>query len=155
MTLIEGGFIGGGATSLARRRYSRLVTQITVVLEGEPEHPHYRPLTFSDEDFKGIMSQEDDLMVIEVTMVAYNVQRVLVDQGSSADVMYWSDSMEMGGYVELLTSFGLRPNSKPVAVRRCYRNSLRIRRGEWAECEEDASKKGLLCRAGSKGRAQR
>ncbi|KAJ1386816.1 Ribonuclease H-like superfamily [Sesbania bispinosa] len=81
-------FIGRGTTSSTRRRYNKSVMQITVISEGEAEHPHYLPLTFSDEDFKGIMPHEHDPKVIEVTMAAFNVQRVLVDQGSSTNVMY-------------------------------------------------------------------
>ncbi|KAJ1383904.1 hypothetical protein SESBI_42974 [Sesbania bispinosa] len=118
-----------------------MVMQVVTVLGDEQERPSHPPMTFSDDDFKGITPHEHDPMVIEVTMATHKVHRVLLDQGSSTDIMYWStfmrlglaqelllpfsramirfagDSVEVKGYVDLLTSFGLRPNSKVVRVK--------------------------------------
>ncbi|KAJ1410034.1 hypothetical protein SESBI_22269 [Sesbania bispinosa] len=105
VTTISGGFIGGGSTSSARKKYSRSVMQVNTVTEDELIHPNHPPITFSNDDFKGITPHEHDPMVIEVTMAAHKVQRVLVDQGSSADIMYWSTFKRLGLAQELLLPF--------------------------------------------------
>jgi len=45
-------------------------------------------IVFSSEDLKGVVLHEDDLIVQSVIMMGRNVHRVLIDQGSSADVMF-------------------------------------------------------------------
>ncbi|KAJ1391913.1 Retrotransposon gag domain [Sesbania bispinosa] len=88
VTTIAGGFTRGGETSSARRRYVRQVITIqTDLLEQGNNHPG---IAFTNEDFRGIQPHQDDPMVIDVLMAKYRVQRVLIDQGSSADVLYWS-----------------------------------------------------------------
>ncbi|KAJ1387280.1 hypothetical protein SESBI_40102 [Sesbania bispinosa] len=62
VTMIAGGFVGGGDTSSARRRYNRSVMQISEVQEEEPRRSSNPLLTFSDEDFKGIAPHEHDPM---------------------------------------------------------------------------------------------
>jgi len=47
-------------------------------------------IIFSSEDLKGVVTYEDDLIVLSVIMIGKNVHRVLVDQGSSTDVMFWN-----------------------------------------------------------------
>jgi len=46
-------------------------------------------LTFSGEDLKDVYPHEDDPVVLSVIMMGRNVHQVLIDQGSSADVMFW------------------------------------------------------------------
>ncbi|KAJ1414947.1 hypothetical protein SESBI_18459 [Sesbania bispinosa] len=90
VTTIAGGFIGGGETSSGRKRYIRSVMKVSLVSSQEITHPHFPAITFSDLDFKGIKPHKHDPMVIKVRIVNYNVQQVLVDQGSSTDILYWS-----------------------------------------------------------------
>ncbi|KAJ1397243.1 hypothetical protein SESBI_31978 [Sesbania bispinosa] len=58
VTMIAGGLVGGGDTSLARRKYNRSVMQVTTVVEGEQVYPRNPHLTFSDQDFKGVAPHE-------------------------------------------------------------------------------------------------
>ncbi|RDX72787.1 hypothetical protein CR513_47678, partial [Mucuna pruriens] len=40
--------------------------------------------------------KHDEPMVISVMVVEYKVERVLIDQGSSTNILYWSTYMKMG-----------------------------------------------------------
>ncbi|XP_042481871.1 uncharacterized protein LOC122062349 [Macadamia integrifolia] len=46
-------------------------------------------ITFNDEDARGIQFPHDDAMVINLRIEAFKVERVLVDNGSSTDIMFW------------------------------------------------------------------
>ncbi|XP_058189227.1 uncharacterized protein LOC131306816 [Rhododendron vialii] len=48
------------------------------------------PITFSSDDLKGVQLPHTDALVVTVTIDKSTVQRVLIDQGSSADVMFYS-----------------------------------------------------------------
>ena len=48
------------------------------------------PITFTDDDFHGLDHQQDDPMVITVNLENYVVKKVLIDQGSSVDIIYWA-----------------------------------------------------------------
>jgi len=45
-------------------------------------------IVFSEQDVKGIKQPHDDPLVIMLTIEGFNTRRVLVDNGSLADVMY-------------------------------------------------------------------
>ncbi|RDX95223.1 hypothetical protein CR513_22289, partial [Mucuna pruriens] len=47
-------------------------------------------ITFDDRDVKHGMPNYDEPMVISVVVAEYRVERVLIDQGSLANIMYWS-----------------------------------------------------------------
>jgi len=47
------------------------------------------PITFTDEDFKAPVLDQDDPTVISIQVVEYGIGKVLVDQGSSVDILYW------------------------------------------------------------------
>jgi len=86
---ISGGFASGGSTSSARKKYLRHIQSINHIT-----HSHHRrrmpPITFTNDDFHGLDHQQDDPMVITVEIENYAVKKVLVDQGSSVDILYWA-----------------------------------------------------------------
>ena len=45
-------------------------------------------LSFSNEDKVGSLQPHDDALVVTLRIGGYNVKRVLVDQGSSIEIMY-------------------------------------------------------------------
>ena len=47
-------------------------------------------MCFSEEDAKGVKQPHDDPLVIMVMIDGFNTRRVLVDNGSSADIIYLS-----------------------------------------------------------------
>ena len=46
------------------------------------------PIAFDDEDLEGTIQPHDDALVIAARISGFLVKRVMVDQGSEADVMY-------------------------------------------------------------------
>jgi len=53
------------------------------------------PITFTDDDFTVINPTQDDLMVINVEIDKFEITKVLVDQGSSVDILYWKTFRKM------------------------------------------------------------
>ena len=45
-------------------------------------------LSFSDVDKQGTIQPHDDALVVMLRIVGYDVKRVMVDQGSAAEIMY-------------------------------------------------------------------
>jgi len=87
-------------------------------------------ITFTDQDFRGIDTRQDDPMVITIDVTNCEVRKTMVDQGSSVNVLYWKTFKRMGldeedilpldkqivgfsgermdtkGYIDLHTKFG-------------------------------------------------
>ncbi|XP_058220738.1 uncharacterized protein LOC131330971 [Rhododendron vialii] len=54
------------------------------------------PITFTSDDLKGVQLLHTDALVVTITIDRSTVQRVLIDQGSSADVMFYSTFQSLG-----------------------------------------------------------
>ncbi|XP_068486579.1 uncharacterized protein [Phaseolus vulgaris] len=130
---ISGGFSGGGCTASQRKRYLRSVNSVA---EEGLDDPWESDLVFTKANLR-----DNDPMVISVVTARRRVHRVLVDQGSSADVMFWStfnklqlspnllrpytgclygfarDQVEVQGYLELRTTFTDRTTSRTKSIR--------------------------------------
>ncbi|XP_057432246.1 uncharacterized protein LOC130725001 [Lotus japonicus] len=83
---ITGGPYGGDITSAARQKQVEAVASV----QGYPapfgcQHPD---IVVSSADFEGIKAHTDDPLVVMVRINGLNVLRVLLDQGSSADIIY-------------------------------------------------------------------
>ncbi|XP_058075798.1 uncharacterized protein LOC131224291 [Magnolia sinica] len=92
MRTIFGGSSDGGDSNRAQKAHSR---------KSNPEHYIHmteRPskelqvspcsLTFTEDDAYGIHHPQDDALVVTMTIANHKVYRILVDTGSSADVIY-------------------------------------------------------------------
>jgi len=77
---ISRGFSRGGYTASQRKKYAREVMAVEVQ---EPDQTPDVDLVFTN-----VVPHDNDPMVISVVTVGRRVHRVLVDQGSSADVMF-------------------------------------------------------------------
>ncbi|RDX87836.1 hypothetical protein CR513_30633, partial [Mucuna pruriens] len=53
-------------------------------------------ITFSERDMRYEPPRQDEPMVISVVTTEYKVERVLIDQGSSANILYWSTCKKLG-----------------------------------------------------------
>ena len=123
---IAGGFSGGGCTASQRKKYACSVMAIDSV---EEDRSPDVGITFTKADLQDVVPHDNDPIVISLVTAGKKVHRVLVDQGSSADVMFWptfnklqlpldhlrpypgclygfaGDQVEVRGYVELRTTF--------------------------------------------------
>ena len=123
---ISGGFSGGGCTTSQRKRYARAV--MTVELQ-EADQALDINLHFTKTDLRDVVPHDNDPVVISVVTAGRKVHRVLVDQGSSTNMMIWStfnklqlspdqlrpyigclygfagDQIEVCGHIELRTTF--------------------------------------------------
>ena len=84
---ISGGFSGGGPTASQRKKYARGVNSIDEKISGDPWESD---LVFMRADLHDVVLHDNDPVVISVVTAGRKVHRVLVDQGSSADAMFWS-----------------------------------------------------------------
>ena len=71
----------------------------------KPHAPQGEPIIFTDEELADVDSEECDPMVITAGVGRYNVKRILVDQGSSADILFWDAFSSMGLSREQLSPF--------------------------------------------------
>ena len=55
----------------------------------KPDYPPEPTLCSASSDLEDVVPHENDLVVIFVVIVRRKVHRVLIDQGSSTDVMFW------------------------------------------------------------------
>ncbi|XP_057452444.1 uncharacterized protein LOC130744271 [Lotus japonicus] len=102
------------------------------------QHPD---IVISSTDFEGIKTHKDDLVVVMIRINSFNVRRVLLHQGSSADFIYSDAFDQLGltdkdlmpytgtlvgfsgeqvwvrGYIDLDTIFGVDENAKLLRVR--------------------------------------
>jgi len=123
---ISGGFFGGGPTASQRKRYVRSVSSVA---EEGSDDSWESDLVFTRADLRDVVPHDNVPVVISVVTTGRKVHRVLVDQGSSADVMFWStfnklqlspdllrpytgclygfaeNPVEVRGYLELRTTF--------------------------------------------------
>ncbi|XP_059670723.1 uncharacterized protein LOC132316234 [Cornus florida] len=93
--VISGGFAGGGETSSARKAHARRIRSFSEVNEvGMTSPPTKLPrveepvITFSEEDDKGIHQPHDDPLVVSMVVANFTVRRILIDNGSSADILF-------------------------------------------------------------------
>ncbi|XP_027349259.1 uncharacterized protein LOC113860904 [Abrus precatorius] len=135
---IAGGFAGGGPTHSARKRHLRHVRSVNNVSLGS--RIRIPPITFTDDDFQGVDPVQDDPMVISVDILNCTVRKTLIDQGSSADILYWNTFKQLGiaeqelkeyheplvefsgervetkGCIDLYTTFGSEHEGKRIRV---------------------------------------
>lgn len=134
---IAGGFAGGKDTQVTRKRHVRVVNSVHEIPFGF-QHPD---ITISMADFEGIKPHKDDPIVVQLKVNSFNVIRLLLDQGSSANIIYGDAFDKLGltnsdltpytgalvgfsgeqvwvrGYLDLDTIFGEEENVRVLRVR--------------------------------------
>ena len=96
--MILGGLAGGGESSSARKAHLRSIWSAEI---GEIQAVSKLPrldtsITFSDSDLEGCQHPHDDPLVIRAVVANKTVHRVLIDNGSSADIIFASAFDKMG-----------------------------------------------------------
>jgi len=141
---IAGGFSGGGCIASQRKRYARSVLSVEIFEDHSPDVD----ITFTKGDLRDVVPHDNDPIVISLVTAGRTVHRVLVDQGSSADVMFWTtfeklqlspdqlrpyggclygfsgDQVEVRGYIELRTTFTDGLASRTEKIRYLVVNAL-------------------------------
>ena len=97
--MISGGFAGGGESSSARKAHLRNIRSGEVMeVQAVSKLPRLdTSITFSDSDLEGCQHPHDDPLVIRAVVANKTVHRVLVDNGSSTDIIFASafDKMDI------------------------------------------------------------
>ena len=96
--VISGGFAEGGESSSARKAHLRNIRSTEI---GEMQVVSKLPrldttITFSDSDLEGCQHPHDDPLVVRAIVANTIVHRVLIDNGSSADIIFASAFEKMG-----------------------------------------------------------
>ena len=96
--VISGGFAGGGESSSARKAHLRSIrsTEIEEIQAVSKQPRLDTSITFSDSDLEGCQHPHDDPLVVRAVVTNKTVHRVLVDNGSSADIIFASAFDKMG-----------------------------------------------------------
>ena len=90
--MIFGGFVGGGESSSAKKAHLRSIRSgETLEVQVVSKLPQLdTTITFSDSDMEGYQHPHDDPLVIKAIMANKTVHRVLIDNGSLADIIFAS-----------------------------------------------------------------
>ena len=96
--MISGGFARGGESSSTRKAHLRNIRsgEITEVQKVSKQPRLDTAITFSDSDLEGCQHPHDDPWVIRVVVANKTIHRVLVDIGSSANIIFASAFDKMG-----------------------------------------------------------
>ena len=94
------GMIIGGSTSnsskKARKMYLRMVQNIQLTLYAPKMARVDNPIIgFTEEDARLLHHPHDDALIVSIRVGNYNTYRVLVDNGSSTDILYYPTFQQM------------------------------------------------------------
>uniref|UniRef100_A0A2N9GGN7 Reverse transcriptase n=1 Tax=Fagus sylvatica TaxID=28930 RepID=A0A2N9GGN7_FAGSY len=107
---IVGGPASGGTSKASRKAYARQIHNIMVV-QRPPKNIRLddQIISFSEEDARGTHQPHDDALVITINIAGFTTRRVMVDNGSSADILYLPAYQQMR-----LDKDKLRPMDAPL-----------------------------------------
>ncbi|KAK3004514.1 hypothetical protein RJ639_020005 [Escallonia herrerae] len=92
---ISGGLAAGGSSGRARKAYAREVFITSQPPNKKSKTVPVTAITFSNEDSKDIKNPHDDPLVITVRAVNFDVKRVLIDNGRSAEILFYDAFKKM------------------------------------------------------------
>ena len=87
--MISEGFVGGRESSSGKKAHLRSIRSgETLEVQAVSKLPRQdATITFSDSDMEGCQHPHDDPLVIKVVVANKTIHRVLVDNGSSVDII--------------------------------------------------------------------
>ena len=94
--MIVGGTTTTGSSRKARKTYLKMVKNIQLTGFVRKIARRESPIIgFSEEDARCLHHPHDDTLVVSIRVGDYNVHWVLVDNGSSADILYYPAFQQM------------------------------------------------------------
>ena len=94
--MIVGGITAAGSSKKAHKTYLRMVHNVQLIgfvpKIAQMDNP---VIGFSEEDARRLHHPHDDALIISLQVKDYNMHRVLVDNGSSADILYFPAFQQM------------------------------------------------------------
>ncbi|XP_075659096.1 uncharacterized protein LOC142628960 [Castanea sativa] len=95
--MIVGGTVTVGSSKKARKTYLRTVQNVQMASPALERSRIDNPtIEFSEGDARRLHHPHDDVLVVTIQVGDYNIHRVLVDNGSSADILYYPAFQQMG-----------------------------------------------------------
>ncbi|XP_022877106.1 uncharacterized protein LOC111395364 [Olea europaea var. sylvestris] len=91
INIIVGGITSGGDTNSGRKQYAR--QHAHTPMESRDE---VRDITFGARDMEGISYPHDDALVVSAVVANFEVKRILVDNGSAANILSQEAFAKMG-----------------------------------------------------------
>ncbi|KAK3008112.1 hypothetical protein RJ639_014374 [Escallonia herrerae] len=92
---ISGGLAVGGSSGRVRKAYAREVYITSQPPDKKSKTVPVATIIFSDEDSKDIQTPHDDPLVIIVRAGNFDVKHVLIDNGSSAEILFYDAFKKM------------------------------------------------------------
>ena len=94
--MIAGGTVAAGSSKKARKTYLRMVQndQLTGAIP-EIARREGPIIEFLEKNARRLHHPHDDALVVSLRVKDYNMHRVLVDNGSSADILYYLAFQQM------------------------------------------------------------
>uniref|UniRef100_A0A2N9GHD1 Reverse transcriptase domain-containing protein n=1 Tax=Fagus sylvatica TaxID=28930 RepID=A0A2N9GHD1_FAGSY len=94
--VITGGVAAGGTSRSSRKAYARQIHNVLVTqkMDKKPRLEDL-PITFAEEDARKVFHPHDDALVVTLEIAGYSTRRVLIDNGSSADIIYLTAFQQM------------------------------------------------------------
>ncbi|KAL8531186.1 hypothetical protein ACS0TY_007985 [Phlomoides rotata] len=103
--LVGGCNEGGVLVSTSKRKRKVVVRELDHVdtrVGLPPREVQTYPLTFTDDDLKGILMPHNDPLVISLNIMGTKVHRLLVDTGSYANIIFQTTLDKLGNYESYL-----------------------------------------------------
>ncbi|XP_077248818.1 uncharacterized protein LOC143888328 [Tasmannia lanceolata] len=97
INVIAGEPAAGGPTTAGRRAYAERVFSLEMPSKKAWTDPPHKDqvITFSSEDLEGLQVPHDDALVVRLVVANFNVGKILVDMGSSVNVLHLETFEEM------------------------------------------------------------
>ncbi|KAK3009256.1 hypothetical protein RJ639_014122 [Escallonia herrerae] len=92
---ISGGIALGGSSGQGRKAYAREVCTTMGSFSKKQKMKTNPTISFSEEDVGDIKTHHDDPLVVTLRVANFDTKRILVDNGSSAEVLFYEAFQEM------------------------------------------------------------
>ncbi|VFQ69153.1 unnamed protein product [Cuscuta campestris] len=96
-----------GVTGKERKEWARKLYVGSIDIGQAAKKGRREPIVFSDEDLPFILSPHRTPLVISMAIHKFFVKRILVDTGSSVNVLYWEAAQQLGIRKEDLTNLNM------------------------------------------------